>query len=277
MLECGAFMGVDADAEYERIRLVVRRRRGVDLAHYRHGYVHRRIRTRMRARGVAGSGEYARILSRDDEEIGRLLGAISTKVTSFFRDPGLYTFLDARVMPDLLAAPAGRTVRLWSAGCATGEEAYSLAALVATREPPRPEGRVHVLGTDVDPTAIAAARRGQYPLSALRRVPVEIQRRWLTVQREDASFKVNRELRAYTTFRVESLLAPVSTGAFDLILCRNVFIYFEASLQERILVQLARALHPGGYLALGRVERIAGPARASFEPVHLRERVYRRV
>lgn len=270
-------MEVDADGEYERIRVVVRRRRGVDLAHYRQGYVRRRIRTRMRARRTPDSGEYARILSRDDEEITRLLGAISTKVTSFFRDPGLYTYLDARVIPGLLAAPSGRTVRLWSAGCATGEEAYSLAALVAPLEPPRPEGRVHVLGTDVDPTAIAAARKGQYPLSALRRVPAEIQRRCFTVQREDGSCRVRRELRAYTTFRVESLLDPAPTGAFDLVLCRNVFIYFEASLQERLFVQLARALRPGGYLALGRVERIAGPARASFEPVHVRERVYRRV
>lgn len=277
VVECGPFMEVHADGDIERIRLVVRRHRGVDLAHYRQAYVRRRIRARMRARGAAGSGDYARILARDEEEIGRLLGAISTKVTSFFRDPGLYTFLDARILPDILAAPRGRTVRFWSAGCATGEEAYSLAALVAPREPPRPVGHAHILGTDVDRTAIAAARRGEYPLSSLRRVPAEIQRRWFSVEREEGICRVSGDLKAYTTFRAESLLEPAPSGAFDLILCRNVFIYLEVPLQERILEQLARALRPGGYLALGRVERIAGPARASFEPVHVRERVYRRV
>lgn len=237
----------------------------------------------MRACRTEEAAEYARLLKKDDEEIARLLGAISTKVTSFFRDPGLYSYLDARIIPEILDSPRGRTVRLWSAGCATGEEAYSLASLVATREPPRPEGRVQVAGTDVDRTAIATARRGLYPLSALRKVPAAVQRRWFVVRsadrpaREEGHCQVTKHLRDYVSFRVESLLRPAPAGAYDLILCRNVFIYFEAELQERILALLAAALRPGGYLALGRVERISGAARARFEPVHMRERVYRRI
>jgi len=276
MIECPPDMGLDAGGDYERIRRLVQRRRGVDLGHYRSAYVLRRIRARMRARQATDSGLYARILSKDAEETGRLLGAISTKVTSFFRDPGLYTYLDARVLPELLRDAGARAVRIWSAGCATGEEAYSLAAMVAARDlAGRPE--IKILGTDVDRTAIAAARLGEYPLSALRRVPAEIQRRFFTRQPESGTCRVASALSSLTSFRVETLLAPPPAGSFDLVLCRNVFIYFEPALQQRILVQLASALRPGGFLALGRVERIVGPARSAFEAVHMRERVYRRI
>jgi len=276
VIEWPPLMGVDESGDYERIRRVVQRRRGVDLSHYRTAYVMRRIRARMRARKAADPVAYAQILAKEPDEAGRLLGAISTKVTSFFRDPGFYTYLDARILPEIFARSGSRPVRLWSAGCATGEEAYSLAALVAAREPgDRPE--VRVIGTDVDRTAIAAARRGEYPISALRRVPVEMQRRFFTRKPEAGTCRVARELASLASFRVETLLDPPAPGAFDLVLCRNVLIYFEAPLQQRILEQLATGIRPGGFLALGRVERIQGPARSSFEAVHMRERVYRRI
>jgi len=276
MVECASLMGEDESGGYELIRRVVQRLRGVDLNLYRSAYVLRRIRTRLRARRAAGPAAYAQVLAKDPEEITHLLGAISTKVTSFFRDPALYTYIDARVLPELMERSAGRALRFWSAGCATGEEAYSLAALVAAREPAgRPEARI--LGTDVDKTAIAAARRGEYPMSALRRVPADIQRRFFTRKPDSGTCRVSKELSALTSFRVETLLDPPPAGAFDLVLCRNVFIYFETALQQRILEQLASAIRAGGFLALGRVERILGPARASFEAVHMRERIYRRI
>jgi chemotaxis methyl-accepting protein methylase len=270
-------MESDADGDFDRIRSLVRRRRGLDLGHYRRAYVHRRILARVRACRDGGPSEYARRLASDPDEVGRLLASLSTKVTSFFRNPGLYAYLERHVLPDLLAAPPGRTIRLWSAACATGEETYSLAAIAARHEPPPPEGRFRILGTDVDREAVAAARRGVYPVAALRTVPPEIQRRWFALQGAPGSVRVAAGLAAYVRFRVESLDAEPPAGAFDLILCRNVLIYFDPALQQRVLAQLARGLRPGGYLALGRVERVHGPARAAFEVVNLRERVYRRL
>jgi two-component system CheB/CheR fusion protein len=270
-------MGVDSSDDFERIRLLVRRRKGIDIDHYRRSYIQRRIRTRMRARDAHDPAAYARLLARDADETAHLLGAISTSVTSFFRDPALYTYLDARVLPEILPAPPGRTVRIWSAGCATGEEAYSLAALVAGRDDPSRVHRLRVLGTDVDRHAISVARKGEYPFGALKRVPADLQRRWFSAAPGEDLCRVSRALKAYTSFRVESLDRKPPAGAFDLIFCRNVFIYFDPPLQERILQHFARALRPGGYLALGRVERVMGPAKRHFETVHAKERIYRKL
>jgi len=270
-------MGEETGERYERIRLIVRRSRGVDLSHYRPSYVDRRIRARMRARGAADQPAYCRLLGSDPDEIARLVEAISTGVTSFFRDPGLYTWIDGHILPALLEGRPGRTIRIWSAGCATGEETWSLAALAAGREKPPPDGRIRVLGTDVDRQAILAARRGEYPLAVLRQVPVDLQRRLLEIRREEGRCSVAQALRAYATFRVENLDRKPPAGAFDLVLCRNVLIYFDTVLQERIHEQFAAAIRPGGWLALGRVERVTGPARRSFEMVHARERIYRRI
>lgn len=231
----------------------------------------------MRARGAEDASSYARILARDPEEVAHLLDAISTGVTSFFRDPGLYTTIDARILPGLLSGPPSRTIRFWSAGCATGEEAYSLAALPAGRKNPPLPDRIRVLGTDVDTAAIATARKGEYPISSLRKIPVDVQRRLFTVLPEDGICRVSEKLRRYTTFRVDSLSRRPPASAFDLILCRNVLIYFDAALQEQIHQQFAQALRPGGFLALGRVERVVGPARKAFETFHARERIYRRI
>jgi chemotaxis methyl-accepting protein methylase len=270
-------MEADGYGDFERIRLLVRRRRGVDLRHYRRGYVQRRILARIRSRRTEGIAGYAALLASDPEEVGKLVAALSTKVTSFFRNPGLYTALERRIVPDLLEAPKGRVLRFWSAGCATGQETWSVAAIAALHQPPPPEGRIRVLGTDVDRQAIAFAKRGSYPVSELRAVPAAMQRRFFTRVPGTGSVRVVDELAAFVRFREECLQSPAAAGAYDLILCRNVLIYFDASLQQRVLQSLARALRPGGFLALGRVERVSGPAKAAFEAVNLRERIYRRI
>ncbi|MBI3447791.1 MAG: protein-glutamate O-methyltransferase CheR [Acidobacteria bacterium] len=256
----------------------MRRRRGQDLAHYRRSYVQRRLLARMRATRASGAAAYARLLSRDPEEADRLVAALSTKVTQFFRNPTFYALLQSRVVPEILAAASpGRTVRLCSAGCATGEEAWSLASIVDLCARDAPGVPIRVVGTDVDRQAIATAKRGVYPMAALRGVPTEIRARCFKGVDGGRGCAPSSALAAVTTFRVESLFARSAAGAFDLILCRNVLIYFEADRQQQILARLATALRPGGYLALGRVERIAGESRALFEVVHVRERIYRRL
>jgi len=270
-------MEADPDGQISRIRRLVIRSRGVDLAHYRESYVARRIQKRMRARQAGDLAAYARILARDGDEVASLLSAISTGVTSFFRDPGLYRFIEAKILPAILPTTPGRTIRLWSAGCATGEETWSLAALAASSVALPGAGGLRVVGTDVDRRAIAVARKGEYPLRALRRLPVDIQRRFFEADRARGVCRVTGGLRGFATFRVESLDRAAPAGAFDLVLCRNVLIYFDPLLQERIHGHLAAALRPGGYLALGRVERVVGRARSAFEIVNAKERVYRKL
>jgi len=268
----------DADGDFERIRLLVRRRRGVDLAHYKSSYVHRRLLARIRATRAESAGAYARLVANDPGEAGRLLAALSTKVTQFFRNPGLYAFLELHVVPEIFeGAVSGRTIRLWSAGCATGEEAWSLSALVEAEATKAPGASARVVGTDVDREAIAAARRAIYPRAAIHGLPSGMRRSCFVESGDGRHVSPAPSLRSRTRFRVESLLVPPAAGAFDLVLCRNVLIYYEPALQQKILGHMAAALRPGGFLALGRVERLAGEPRAAFEVVHVRERVYRRL
>ena len=251
--------------------------RGLDLSRYKESYLHRRLLVRVRALRLAGLEAYARYLKRHPEEIGPLQRALSIKVTGFFRNRSCFEFLKDAVVPDLLRRAAGRRDRIavWSAGCATGEEPYSLAALFAPAAGAR-EVRVRIIATDLDEGALAAARRARFRSAALLgAVPPDAARHFEV--REDGTATPTEDLRRMVTFQRESLLDRFERHDLDLIVCRNVLIYFSLAHQEEILERFASALSAGGYLVLGRVERLFGPARQRFEVASARDRVYRRL
>jgi len=260
---------------------------GLDLSRYKESYLKRRLLVRMRALRLQGIEAYARYLRRHPEELGRLQRALSIKVTGFFRNRACFAFLEEKVVPDLLRRSAARrqAVTVWSAGCATGEEPYSLAALFASaldRELP-PLGRsdlsrvrIRVTATDVDEAALEAARRATFTSRALQgSAPGDAGRHFEV--RQDGTAAPSERLKRMVRFERESLLDPIERADLDLIVCRNVLIYFSLEHQERILARFAAALATGGYLVLGRVERLFGEARSLFEVVSARDRVYRRL
>jgi len=268
-------------------------RRGLDLSRYKESYLKRRILVRVRALRLAGLDQYAVYLKRHPEEIGPLQRALSIKVTGFFRNRSCFDFLRAKVVPDLLRRSAARRhrVAVWSAGCATGEEPYSLAALFAValdgarqggnassdagRAAERPP-RVLITGTDLDEAALERARRASFAAAGLLgAIPAEVAHHF--EERPDGTASPAERLRRMVRFERESLLDPFPHRDLDLIVCRNVLIYFSLEHQERILARFAQALSEGGYLVLGRVERLFGPARAFFEVASARDRVYRRL
>ena len=260
---------------------------GLDLSRYKESYLRRRLLVRMRALRLQGIEAYGRYLRRHPEELGRLQRALSIKVTGFFRNRACFAFLEEKVVPDLLGRSAARRhpVTVWSAGCATGEEPYSLAALFASAlergHPPlsRPEisrVRVRITATDVDEAALEAARRATFTSrSLLGSAPGDAGRHF--EMRPDGTASPSDRLKRMVRFERESLLDPIGRDGLDLIVCRNVLIYFSLEHQERILARFAGALAPGGYLVLGRVERLFGEARSQFEVVSARDRVYRRL
>jgi chemotaxis methyl-accepting protein methylase len=223
--------------------------------------------------GAAGLAAYLRLLQEDPAELGALVEALTVKVSSFFRDPLAFEHLAELVLPELLARKAAArdpSLRLWSAGCATGEEPYSLAILVheALRREPSPPA-VTILATDLDERALARARAGRYPASALANV-----RHGLVAaafEPDGDGFRVADHLARAVTFAVHDLLdpragAPAESvfGSFDLVLCRNVLIYFEPAWQEFACERLYRSLAPGGHLLLGRTESLPGPWAGRF-------------
>jgi len=259
--------------------------RGLDLTRYKSSYLTRRLLVRVRALRLTGLEEYLMFLKMHPDEIGPLQKALSIKVTGFFRNRSCFDLLEERVVPDLVgrAAARGETLSVWSAGCATGEEAWSLAALLASGvassdRPGRRAGapRIDILATDLDEAALEGARRAVFPARALLGAVPDRARDRFEV-RDDGTACPAPQLRAMVRFERENLLDPPPRRNLDLVVCRNVLIYFSLEHQADILGRFAAALRDGGYLVLGRVERLFGPARASFEALSARERIYQRL
>jgi len=253
---------------------------GLDVGAYKDRCLRRRIAVRMRACGVHTYADYLRVLDRQPGEFDRLLDALTINVTKFFRNRETWDTLAAGVLPQLLQAREGR-VRAWSAGCASGEEPYTIVMLLALVLERLGRAawldRVRVDATDFDKGSLETARAARYPLKVFSEAPTEVPGRFcLPVDVE--TVEVRPELRALVDFRRHDLLRdpPVTTG-YDLIFCRNVVIYFDRETQEKLMSRFTDALAPDGVLVLGKVETIFGPARERLDLVDPRERIYRRV
>jgi chemotaxis protein methyltransferase CheR len=253
---------------------------GLDVGAYKDRCLRRRIAVRMRACGVHTYTDYLAVLDRQPGEFDRLLDALTINVTKFFRNPETWDRLAADLLPELIRSREGR-VRAWSAGCASGEEPYTIVMLFALVLERLGRAswidRVRVDATDFDRASLETARAGRYPLKAFSEAPAEISRRFCTPV-DAETVEVRPEFRALVDFRRHDLLRdpPVSPG-YDLIFCRNVVIYFDRQTQEKLMTRFTDALAPDGVLVLGKVETIFGPARERLDLVDPRERIYRRV
>jgi len=265
-----------ADADPALLALFERidRACGLGCDAYKPGCLRRRIAVRMRACGVESYQQYAAVLDEDSSEYGRLLDSITINVTKFFRNPEAWNLLAHRVLPRLWERCDG-ALRCWSAGCASGEEPYSLAVLLLDHGRGTPEGaaRVRIDATDLDEGSLERARLGEYRPAAFDEMPATLARRYVTGSDPRT---VAPEVRSLVQFRRHDLLRdPAPDPPYDLIICRNVIIYFDRPSQERLFDRFIEALAPGGYLVLGKVESLVGAAKGKLEVEDARERVYR--
>ena len=252
--------------------------RGFGCASYKEKCLRRRIAVRMRARGVHTYGDYARILDTDTTEYDRLLDALTINVTKLFRNWEAYATLAATVVPTLWHRETP-TIRIWSAGCSSGEEPYSLAILfhryAATSGMLAQLGRVDVLGTDIDRRCLTAAERGTFEESDFADTPDDLRRRYFE---STPPFTVSPTIRGMVRFESRDMLSGgAPRGGHDLIVCRNVLIYFDRQTQEHVFDTFYEAMSPGGFLMLGKVETLLGRARSQFAPVDARERIFTRL
>jgi two-component system, chemotaxis family, CheB/CheR fusion protein len=255
----------------------LREQTGMDFSHYKRPTILRRLQRRMVATGARQLADYAAYLAQHPEEGDHLVASFLINVSEFFRDPAFYTALRERVLPDLIAyaRTQGNVLRIWSAGCATGEEPYSVAILVAEALGDElSQFAVQIFATDLDEDALAFARRGIYPAAALVSVPEDLRARMFTPLL-DGSYEIAPRIRALVTFGQHDLGQRAPFPHIDLVLCRNVLIYFTVELQRRALQLFAFALREGGYLALGKAET-ANPLAPYFTPTDERLKLYRR-
>jgi len=265
---------MDALAELKRKIL---RERGLDCERFKESFFVRRVMSRLRTTGQPSIRAYLRWLDQEPGEYARLFDALSINVTQFFRDETTFQLIQDTLLPTLLAdksAARSHTLRIWSAGCATGEEAYSLAALLAAAMRHAPAGLIaHVYGTDIDPGAVAQARRGVYEAAALAGVAHPEALGQFT---QAGVWRASPALRQLVRFKVHDLTHDRPLRYIDLLLCRNVLIYFARQTQERLLATLHAALNPDGFLVLGKTESITAEAKARFIAVDIKERIYRK-
>lgn len=280
-LVTGGVAPVSAEAEDSVASLLqrVHAHSGLDFTKYKRATILRCLQRRLVATGAVSLPAYLNYLDAHPEEYARLSASFFINVTSFFRDRQLFNYLKERIVPELLARAKSRgqhRVRVWSAGCATGEEAYSIAILLCEAlgdEADRDDLSARIFATDADDEAITFARRGVYAPSALKGLPNEYKQRFF--REVKGGFVVTEEVRRLVTFGEHDLGQQAPFPQIDLVLCRNVLIYFTPELQRRALQLFAFALRDGGYLVLGQAETAAS-LDAYFARIEPRLSVYRR-
>ncbi|HLZ21514.1 MAG TPA: chemotaxis protein CheB [Ktedonobacterales bacterium] len=269
-------MQPEAEEPLQALLTRVREQSDIDFSHYKRPTILRRLQRRMITTGMRQLADYADYLTQHPEEYPKLVGSFLINVTEFFRDASLFAALRERVLPELIAHARTRNnlLRIWSAGCATGEEAYSLAILVAEALGDELEQfTIQIFATDLDEDAVAFARRGIYPAAALGGIPEDVRSRAFTPL--DGSFEVVPRVRGLVIFGQHDLGQRAPFPHIDLVLCRNVLIYFAPELQRRALQLFAFALREAGYLVLGKAETV-NPAQAYFKATDEHLKIYQR-
>ncbi len=263
------------DPELEALLSFIRDSRGFDFTGYKRSSLARRIRKRMNDISITGYIDYRDHLETDAEEFGVLFNTILINVTGFFRDTESWTYLKDEIIPDLLARrDAGEEIRVWSAGCSSGEEAYSLAITFAEiMGVDECVKRVKIYGTDVDDEALREARTGLYPPRALEPLPAELAGRYF--ESSGAHLAFHPELRRRVIFGRHDITRDAPISRLDLLVCRNTLMYFNVEAQSQIIDRFHFALRPGGYLFLGKAEMLLS-ASDRFEVASMRQRIFKR-
>ncbi|OHB30768.1 MAG: chemotaxis protein [Phenylobacterium sp. RIFCSPHIGHO2_01_FULL_69_31] len=257
------------DADFRKISAMVHGDAGIHLPDAKATLVYSRLAKRLRALGLTSFKDYCALVAGADgvDERQKMLAALTTNVTRFFREPHHFDHLKERVLPPLLdAARSGGKVRIWSAACSSGQEPFSIAMTILSLMPEAAGRDVKILATDIDPNMVAEGRGGAYAPHLLEGIPDGYRKRW-TSPTADGRVKMSDDLRELITFNELNLIGdwPMK-GQFDAIFCRNVAIYFEDDTQARLWSRFAPLNKVGGALYIGHSERIQGPAVAAYKP-----------
>jgi len=260
----------------EDLLAYLRESRGFDFGGYKRTSLVRRIRHRMGQVGIDDYQAYLDLLQVDPAEFTALFNTILINVTGFFRDPEAWAQLRAEVIPSMLAERSpGDPLRIWSTGCSSGQEAYSLAMVLAEELGlDNYHKQVKIYATDIDEEALTQARQASYPEAELEGMPAELRSKYFEAR--DGRFVFHPELRRTVIFGRNDLVQDAPISRVDLLLCRNTLMYFNAETQQRVLNRFHFALVPRGVLFLGRAEMLLGRSRL-FEPIDLKLRIFRRI
>lgn len=242
----------------KKILVLLRARSGHDFSNYKTSTVERRIRRRMAVQLLGSMEEYLRYVQQSQEELDALFNDLLIGVTSFFRDPEAFLALEDLVIPALQTAAASDSpVRVWVPGCSSGEEAFSLAILLAEyQQDKKTSFPVQIFATDIDARAIATARRGVYPVSIAADLSQERLARYFVAEPDGTFYRIHRNIRDMVVFSEQNVIKDPPFSRINLISCRNMLIYMNGELQKKLMPLFHYSLNPGGFLFLGSSETI---------------------
>lgn len=271
------------EAAFRALLEQVARDKGFACGNYKDGCLRRRVSVRMRARGLSDYAAYATLLRQDDAEYERLIDTLTINVTRLYRDADVWDSFATEILPELWSRTESG-LNVWSAGCSSGEELYTLAAIidhhaVASRSERRLK-TTRIVGTDIDAASLRAARIGSYAEAAFKEMPAALRDRYFILDGAPSAPGTRTaaaELRALVRVERRDVILEDPPGqGFDLITCRNLLIYLDRTAQEAIFRRFHSALAPHGILMLGKVETMLGPARQLFASRHQRSRIFRK-
>jgi two-component system CheB/CheR fusion protein len=258
----------------EDLLAFIRDARGFDFTGYKRSSLARRIRKRMADTAVREYGDYRDLLETDADEFRALFNTILINVTSFFRDTEAWRYLRNEVLPELLAGSGDKEIRVWSAGCSSGEEPYSLAIVFAEALGlAECVKRVKIYGTDIDEEALRDARAGLYPARSLEGLSPEMRERYF--EPNGGQFAVRPDLRRRVIFGRHDVTRDAPISRLDLLVCRNTLMYFNVEAQRQIIERFHFALREGGHLFLGKAEMLLSDSER-FQVASMRQRFFRR-
>ena len=267
----------NAENTLKKIFILLRAQTGHDFSRYKPNTIHRRIERRMAVQQIESINAYVKYLQQAPAEVEALFRDLLIGVTNFFRDPEAFKALEEAVIPKLFSGkPEGGVIRVWSPGCSTGEEAYSIAILLQERLESLKRGcKAQVFATDIDGRAIATARAGLYPASIRADVSPERLARFFAAEPDGGAYRIHKGIRDMLVFSEQDVIKDPPFSRLDLISCRNLLIYMGADLQKKLIPLFHYALNPGGMLFLGTSETV-GDSVDLFTALNRKSKVYQR-
>ncbi len=246
--------------DYNQFIEQIKRKTGIDLSLYKEGQMKRRLTSLYEKKGYKSFKEYYQLLEKNQEELIEFLDRMTINVSEFFRNYKRWEILENKILTEMLKE--NKRPKVWSAACSTGEEPYTLSMVLSNF---LPLGDIRVNATDIDSNVIARAKLGTYQERSLQEVPNSIKGKYFKEQ--DGLYKVKDEIKRTVNFKKQNLLSDPFEPGHDLIVCRNVLIYFTEEAKEQLYHKFSNALKKGGILFVGSTEQIFQPAKYGFEVV----------
>jgi len=245
-------------SDYEQFIEGIKRKTGIDLALYKEAQMKRRLTSLYEKKGYRNFVDFLRALEQDRDLMNEFLDRMTINVSEFYRNGKRWDVLQKKIFPKLLQS--NKRLKIWSAACSTGEEPYSLAMVLSQLVP---LSQIQIIATDLDENVIQKAKLGVYPERSLAEVPSDIKAKYF--EQEGSFYRVKDEIKRCVTFKKQNLLNDTYDSNYDLIVCRNVMIYFTEEAKDQIYNDFSKALRKDGVLFVGSTEQIFNPARYEFE------------